>query len=403
MQEIHGSVKSGFESIQQVLATADIGDGGAAFAAYVEGEKVVDLWAGRAHPGHDWQEDTLATAFSATKGMAAIVMMMLHDRGIIDVDAPVTAYWPEFGQSGKEGTLVRHVLNHTCGVVGLNDPASFMDWSGHGWDDYDQIAKQLAASAPAWEPGTRIAYHAVSYGWLCQELVRRTTGMTLGTFFAREVAEPLALSIYIGTPDHQQSRLATAVHRPLEASTPEQVALRDMFKGMLADPGTPLGQSSIAMHGDSLFEHMDFVNTSEIRSAEIPGFNGSMDARSLARVYAALAMGGTLDGVRLASEEAVRLFGTKTFSGPSAFWPEDEAPGLGSTEMRYALGFEGDFGTGPKPFRFGPTPETFGHLGAGGQIGFADPMRRVSIGFIRTDGDEWVTSTSLVEALYAAL
>ena len=404
MQDVHGFVASGFEPLQEVLATADIGEGAAAFSAYVEGEKVVDLWAGRAHPDRDWQQDTLATAYSATKGMAAVVMMMLHDRGIIDVDAPVVTYWPEFGQAGKQDTLVRHLLNHTSGVVGLVDPGTFMDWTGRGWDDYDAIAQQLAAKEPAWEPGTRIAYHAVTYGWLCQEIVRRTTGSTLGEFFAKEVAEPLGLSIFIGTPEHQQARMATAIHRPLDVSTPEGEALRDMLKALVGDPNTPLGQSSIAMHGDSLFEHIGFVNTPQVRSTEIPGVNGTMDARSLARVYAALAMGGALDGVRLASEDTVRLFGAKSFVGTSAFFEDAQhLPPTTDTQLRYALGFEGDFGVGPTPYAFGPTPESFGHRGAGGQIGFADPQRRVSVGFLRTDGAEWQVSTTLVDALYAQL
>lgn len=404
MKSVQGTVAPGFEAVADTFAASDFGVGGGAFAAYVEGEKVADLWGGDAHAGQAWQRDTLNTAMSATKGMAALCLLVLHDRGLIDVDAPVVTYWPEYGQAGKQDTLVRHILDHTCGVLGFDDPGAFLDWSGGGWDDYDEIARGLAAAEPAWEPGTRIAYHAVSFGWLCQELVRRVAGVTLGTFFAREIAEPLGLSIFIGTPESEQRRIATPVHGAIAESSPEAEAIHAMFRAMLADPGTPLGRSSIAMHGSSLFEHMDFLDLSHVRSTEIPAVNGTMDARSLAKVYAALAMGGELDGVRLASEKTVRLFGTKSFSGPSAFWQDSAAPdALGTTEMRYALGFEGDFGTGPRPWRFGPTLDTFGHLGAGGQVGFADPVRKVSIGFVRNHHSEWQVSTSLVESLYAQL
>lgn len=401
---VEGTVAKDFEALVDTFAASDLGVGGGAFAAYVEGEKVADLWAGDAHVGQAWQRNTMATAMSATKGMAALCLLVLHDRGLIDVDAPVVRYWPEYGQAGKQDTLVRHILNHTCGVLGFDDPGSLLDWSGGGWDDYEEIGRRLAAAEPAWEPGTRIAYHAISFGWLCQELVRRVTDVTLGTFFAREIAKPLDLSIYIGTPESEQRRIATPVHGSGTNTTPEEEAVHALFRAMLGDPGTPLGQSSIAMHGSSLFEHMDFLDLAHVRSTEIPAVNGSMDARSLAKVYATLAMGGQHDGVRLASEETVRLFGTKSFSGPSAFWLDSAAPGpLETTEMRYALGFEGDFGTGPRPWKFGPTLETFGHLGAGGQVGFADPVRKVSVGFVRNHHSEWQVSTSLVESLYAQL
>jgi CubicO group peptidase (beta-lactamase class C family) len=145
---------------------------------------------------------------------------------------------------------------------------------------------------------------------------------------------------------------------------------------------------------------MGFFNLPTVRSLEIPSANASADARGLARMYAALAQGGELDGVRLVSPESNKVFGTKTFGGPSALWPSDPNP----WSMKYALGYEGDFGEGPRPWRFGPTPETFGHLGAGGQIGFADPVRHVAIGFLRNHlGPDWAVSNALVDALYACL
>jgi CubicO group peptidase (beta-lactamase class C family) len=405
MTAVDGTTKPGFEPLADALAAGDLGRGGGAFAAYVEGELVADLWAGEAAPGTPWQPDTLTTAYSATKGAAALCILLLHDRGLLDVEAPVSKYWPEYAQAGKEKTLVRHLLNHTSGMLCFQDPGSILDWSGGGWDDYDGIARGIATSPPAWEPGTRIAYHAISVGWLCQELVRRTTGMTLGTFFAKEVAAPLGLDIFIGTPEAEQQRLAAAISDPPAPATPELEELLEQLRAVMRDPTTRLAQSAIFMHGGSIYENMDFLTLPRSRSAEIPAANGTMDARSLARMYAALAEAGELDGVRLASKESIGLFGTLSFSGPSAVADMPWLAALlgGPAELRYALGFEGDFGIAPKPWRFGPTPTTFGHLGAGGQIGFADPERRVAVGFLRNHGSEWAVSTALVDALYDCL
>jgi CubicO group peptidase (beta-lactamase class C family) len=390
------------EAVSAAFARVDLGRGGAAFSAYVEGEQVVDLWRGEAAPGVRWGRDTLATAFSATKGAAAVCLLLLHDRGLIDVDAPVAQYWPEYAQAGKEGTLVRHVLNHTAGLLSFEDPGSLLDWEGNGWDDYDEIARRIATSPPSWEPGTRIGYHAISYGWLCQELVRRATGMTLGAFFAKEVAQPLGLSIYIGTPVSEMDRLAVVVEDEPAVVPPEVAQLQAMLHAVLNDPALPAAQSAVFMHGSP--PPPGFFGLPKVRAAEVPAANGSMDARGLARMYAVLAEGGQLDGVRLASQETVTLFGTKSFSGPSAIVADSGmAELLGPTVMRYALGFEGDFGDEPQPSRFGPSPHAFGHLGAGGQVGFADPERRVAVGFVRNHGSDWTGSTDLVGALYDSL
>jgi CubicO group peptidase (beta-lactamase class C family) len=402
VETVQGSVAPGFERVGEAFAQIDLQRGGAAFSAYVEGWQVVDLWGGQSSPGVPWQQDTLTTAFSATKGVAAACLLVLHARGLLDVEAPVAQYWPEYAQAGKAGTLVRHLLNHTSGLLWFEDPGSLLDWSGRGWDDYDEIARRIAATPPAWEPGTNIGYHAISVGWLCQELVRRITGRTLGTFLAEEIAGPLGLSVFIGTPPAEQQRLATSYMEPPTLDDPALIELQERYRELLRNPTLPLAQAGICMHGESLYDNFEFFNLPAVRAAEIPAANGSMDARGLAKLYAVLAEGGELDGVRLASPKSIRLFGTKTFSAPSAIarlsgLPDEIVP------MRYALGFEGDFGETPKPWRFGPTVEAFGHLGAGGQIGFAAPVRRVSVAFLRSDGDDWQASTALVEALYASL
>jgi CubicO group peptidase (beta-lactamase class C family) len=405
MAVVAGSVTPGFEAVQEAFARIDIGRGGAAFSAYVEGEKAVDLWAGEARPGVAWSRDTMTTAMSATKGCAALCAQILHDRGLLDVDAPVAHYWPEYAQAGKEKTLVRHILNHTSGMLCFQDPGDLLDWSGNGWDDYDEIARRIAASPPAWEPGTRIGYHAISVGWLIQELVRRITGTTVGSFFAHEVAKPLGLSIFIGTPEPERVRLADQISDPPAESSSLPEPVLALVKRVLADPDSRIAQANVHMHGGVISDHIGFFGQAKVRRLEIPAANGSVDARSLARMYAMLAQGGELGGVRIVSPESIKVFGTKTFSGPNALWPDNGLPEwLTPPEMRYALGYEGDFGEGPPPWRFGPTPESFGHLGAGGQVGFADPVRHVAIGFVRSRlGEDWSVSNALVEALYACL
>jgi CubicO group peptidase (beta-lactamase class C family) len=401
---VSGSVASGFEPVRQAFADSEILRGGASVAAYVEGEKVVDLWGGEARPGVPWEENTLSTAMSATKGLAALCAQILWDRGELDLDAPVTRYWPEYGQAGKSSTLVRHILTHTSGLLAFEDPGDLLDWSGNGWDDYDEIARRIAASPPAWEPGTRIGYHAFSIGWLLQELVRRITGDTIGTFFAREVARPLKLDTYIGTPEAVQPRMADFVIEP----GPEPRGAARVAMGMLLreqmDPRSPIAQSSVHMHGGSFTSNLDFFNLPRTRTAELPAAGATTNGRDLARVYAMLAQGGELDGHRIVSRESIDLFRTPAARGRTMIWPRSGIfRVIPAPKMRYALGYEGDFGESPKPWRFGPTKESFGHLGAGGQIGFADPVHHISVGFTRTHLQDWSVSTALIGALYACV
>jgi CubicO group peptidase (beta-lactamase class C family) len=401
---VAGTVASGFEAVKDAFERSEIARGGASFGAYYRGRPVVDLWAGEARPGVAWQENTVSTVMSATKGLAALCAQILWDRGELDLDAPVTRYWPEYGQAGKGDTLVRHVLTHTAGMLSFQDPGDLLDWSGNGWDDYDEIARRIAASPPAWEPGTRIGYHAFSIGWLIQELVRRITGDTIGTFFAREVAQPLELDAYIGTPEAVQQRMADlVVERSPEPRGFARLAMNALHREQ-ADPDSPIAQSSVQMHGRSFSDELQFFNLPATRTAELAAAGATTNGRNLARIYATLAEGGELNGQRIVSPESIELFRTPAAGGRTMIWPRNGFLRLmPAPRMRYALGYEGDFGEAPKPWRFGPTPQSFGHLGAGGQIGFADPVRRVAAGFTRTYLQEWSVSTALIEALYACI
>lgn len=403
MAQIEGFVRPDYQPVREVFSLAAPERGGATFAAYVDGEMVADLWTGTAN-GSPWQKDTLSTVMSSTKGLAALCAQVLWDRGELDLDAPVTHYWPEYGQQGKSETLVRHVLTHTSGMLCFSDPGSVLDWEGNGWDDYDGIAERIAASPAAWKPGTRIGYHAISVGWLLQELVRRITGQTLGLFFAREVAEPLQADVHIGTPEEAHVRLAniTADQSPNHGAFGR--FLMRAYEREVARPGSPMGQAGVYMHGGTFSSHMTFFNSAKTRLAEIPAANASTNARGLARVYAMLAQGGELDGRRIVSRESIDLFGAPSRSGRSAIWPRNGLlRAMPSPTIRYAMGFEGDFGKVPPPGRFGPTATTFGHLGAGGQIGFADPERGVAGAFTRSHLGEWDVSTALIGALYKSL
>jgi CubicO group peptidase (beta-lactamase class C family) len=394
-----GSVAPGFEAVREIFdeELADFGRGGGAFCAYVEGERVVDLWGGHAKPDLPWSQDTITTLFSATKGMAALCAQVLYDRGQLDVDSPVAEYWPEFAQAGKERALVRQVLAHTVGVLALPDPESLLDWEGRGWGAYEEIAARLAASAPEWEPGSKVGYHAVTYGWLLGELVTRITGMSIGAFFHDAVAVPLGLDLWIGTPYEQQRRLADLIEWSDDDRVPEDLA---RLLQAMRDPDTLLARSHIFMHGGTVIDNVvGFFGNPQVRALEIAGSNGSGTARGLARMYALLSMGGELDGTRIVSPESVAAIGAEAAIGPDALWPWDQRPTL-----RWSLGHRRNLLGPGQLITFGPVDEAFGITGLGGQIAFCDPVNRVAVAYVRnhlTLSRE--PSAKLVDAVYQCL
>jgi CubicO group peptidase (beta-lactamase class C family) len=385
-----GTVTPGFEKLQVVFEEGahDLGLGGGAFSVTVEGEQVVDLWAGTRAPGQPWERDTLATLMSTSKGLTALCAQVLWSRGLLDVEATVGTYWPEFACNGKEKATVRQVLDHTVGVLGLPHPERLLDWQGGGWADYDAIAAELAAATPAWEPGTRIGYHAISCGWLMGELVRRVTGRTIGDFFRTEVAEPLGLDAWIGTPPNVQPRVAAVVRESYDDVPPEVLEIDRLLRAGFSDAGSLLGTAAIAMHGSNIIDSIDeFMNAPAVRGLEIAAANGVAGARDLARVYGMLACGGEIDGVRVVSEESVQLFSTVSARGRSAITPAvtlSNGLEIPAPFTCYALGYARNVPEPGMPPAFGPNEETFGHAGHGGQVGFADPVRRIGVGFVRS-------------------
>jgi CubicO group peptidase (beta-lactamase class C family) len=386
-----GFVAPGFEPVAALLESGtevtvgdrvrrvDLGNGGGALAAYVNGECVVDIWAG---PG--WERDTRGVIMSSTKGLTTLCAHLLADRGRLDVDAPVVEYWPEFGRSD---TLVRHVLSHQSGAIGFPDGFS-LPWDGTGWDDTARIAAAVAAAEPAWEPGTRHGYHGVTYGWLVGELVRRISGVSLGSFFRREVAEPLGLACDIGTPAPALAGVAPVMEF-------------GSGRGLRAiDPATPSGRSVLAGPDGSLFadaaglpRFATFMNTPAVLQAEIGAINATATARALAGVYAAVLSGS------LVSPASMAAWSTEQVCGKDAVMRVPTRWALGYTRESPAF-FEG------LPRQHGPNDEAFGHMGAGGQIGFADPVAGVACGFIRNHLENQAFSlmgACLVDALYGCL
>ncbi len=207
--DVHGTVAEGFEPVREAFARnfERLGERGAALAVYQDGHRVVDLWGGTKDVDGTapWQRDTAQIVRSATKGVAAAVLLMLHERGLLDLDAPVGRLWPEFKAHGKEGVLVRHVLGHRAGLPVLDRPLSFAEAT-----DPRRAAEALAAQAPVWEPGTDHGYHALTYGWLVDELVRRVTGRGAGEWIAAEIAAPLDLDLWVGLPDAEAHRVGRA-------------------------------------------------------------------------------------------------------------------------------------------------------------------------------------------------
>ena len=270
-------------------------DVGASVAITIDGECVVDLWGGAADAAktRPWERDTLVGVFSTTKTMTALTALYLADRGELDLDAPVARYWPEFAQAGKAEVKVRHLLGHTAGLPGWDEPLQFEDLY-----DWDKVCGLLARQAPWWEPGSASGYHGITQGYLIGEVVVRITGQSLGTFFAREIAEPLGGGFYIGVPEACDSRVSLG----LLPATPETPLAGPGSMGMKVhlNPGLPR-------------ERMWEIPW---RRAEIPAGNGFGNARSIARIQSVLACGGEVDGRRLMSRAGCEAVFRQQSNGP---------------------------------------------------------------------------------------
>lgn len=361
---------------------------GASCAITVDGETVVDLWGGQiSRDGAAWERDTLCTVFSATKGAMALCAHMLADRGELDLDALITDYWPEFGCGGKENARVKMTLDHSVGVPHVRGAVK-----AGGFYDYDYMVKRIAAEPAFWEPGTRGGYHAISMAWTVGELVHRAGGKRLGVFFDEHVAKPLGLDFWIGAPAEVEARIA-----PMIPAEPDEPWLATRFiKAALASEESA---TQLFMRDFLLLD----VNTPECHQAEVGSANGVTNARGLARMYAPLANGGSIRGQRLVSADTLARMGRVSMAS------HDDATLLVPT--RFALGYMKTTDNRNVPNTVNASliigDEAFGHVGAGGSLGLADPecgmsfgyaMNRMGTGLLMNERGQ-----SLVDATYRAL
>ncbi|MFJ5731707.1 serine hydrolase domain-containing protein [Streptomyces paradoxus] len=348
---------------------------GASIAVMTDGEPVVDLWGGWADQGRTvpWRRDTITNVWSCTKTVTSLAALLLVERELLDVDAPVARYWPEFAARGKEGVLVRHVLSHTSGVSGWDRPVTVADVR-----DVPAATARLGAQAPWWPPGTASGYHLLTYGHLVGELVRRIDGRGLGRFVAEEIAGPLGADFHIGLADCEFGRVADVVPPPFRSSDlagadRDGVAMRT-FTG-------PLGGAEESWRP-------------EWRRAEIGAASGHGNARSLARIHSVIACGGTLDGVRLLSPRTIDLI----------FRQQTDEPDLAlGTHLRFGIGF----GLPSPAVPYLPPGRICFWTGWGGSVIVIDTERRAAISYVMNTmgtgllGSDW--TAQYVKAALAAL
>ncbi|MFI8832239.1 serine hydrolase domain-containing protein [Streptomyces afghaniensis] len=380
--DVHGTVAEGFEPVRDAFVRnfATLGERGAAVAVYRDGQRVVDLWAGTKDVDGTapWERGTAQVVRSATKGVAAAVLLLLHQRGQLDLDAPVGHYWPEFKARGKERVLVRHVLNHRAGLPVLDRPLT----PEQALDPL-RGPEAVAAQAPAWEPGTDHGYHALTYGWLLDELVRRVTGQGTGAWLASQITGPLGLDLWLGLPDAEAGRAG----RVGRVEGPEPAG------GLRARPKRSVTEAyedpaSLTRRAFAAITPFPDQNDPAYRAAALPATNAVATADGLARFYATL-IGDTAGAARLFTPETVALARTEESAGP------DRVLVVGT---RFGLGYM--LHGSASPFL---TPGSFGHPGRGGALGFADPETGIAFGYVTNGFRKTVTADPRAQGLVRAV
>ncbi|WP_367137352.1 serine hydrolase domain-containing protein [Saccharothrix sp. HUAS TT1] len=363
---------------------AERGELGAGVHVTVDGETVVDLWGGDAG-GRPWTEDTITHVWSCTKGATALCSHVLAQRGELDLDAPVVRYWPEFGQNGKSRTLVRDLLAHRAGLTAVREPLP-----PGGMFDWELVTDLLARQEPFWEPGSRHGYHALTFGHLVGEVVRRVVTAPLAEFFEEEISGPLALDFWLTLPEDLEPLVAPTVPADRDADVPAVHATAmtrpdSMQALLLTNTGGYVAAS----------------NSREAHAAQYGSVGGMSNARGLAQLYRPLALGGEYNGTRLVDEDRVRSMSAVASSG------HDE---MLLAPTRFALGFMKSVDNRhlPAADRGVLLPEAaFGHSGMGGSLGFADPSARLSFGYAMTKMGPGIgvneRGQSLVDAAYRSL
>jgi CubicO group peptidase (beta-lactamase class C family) len=386
---VHGQCEPRFERVRdalsEILARGE--EVGAALAVYVDSHAVVDLWAGytdaaRTRP---WDRDTIVNLYSVGKAVTAVCALRLVEAGLLDLDAPVARYWPEFAQAGKAEIPVRYLLTHQAALPAIARPLP----SG-AWSRWDVMTEALAAQEPWWEPGTGHGYHVNTQGFLVGEVVRRITGTTLGTYLRESIAGPAGVDFFIGFGPELEGRCADVLPQP---ASPEGEELRRQLSVNPASlSGLPLMRVN-AYRNPPEVSGTGVVNTRPWRAAEVPSTNGHGNARAVARLYSALAGDGELDGVHVLSLEVIARATEQQVYGDDIILQRP---------TRFGLGFQLTMAERP----LGPNPRAFGHFGAGGSLGFADPDARVAFGYAMNQGrGGWQHKhvRHLIDLVYAAL
>jgi len=373
--KIHGYCDTKFGLVKEAFAS-NFEQGlevGASFAATLNGKFVVDIWGGYANQAQTrpWQKNTIVCVWSTTKVMTSICALILIDRGLLDPDAPVAKYWPEFAQAGKKAVLVRHILSHTAGLPAVDAMPLPMETMSN----WDKMVELLAAQKPLWEPGKEWGYHAFTFGNLVGEVVRRITGKTLGNFFREEVAEPLDADFNIGLPAKHEPRVAQIIPPPelkpgdLGYTSPESMAGRAMNFPVMS----PL-----------------IARERSFRAVEAPASNGHGNARSIARVASAVACGGEVDGVRLMGMTTInKAFQEQYYGTPKSL----------GVPIRFGIGFA----LPCKEMPIGPNSRVLAWGGWGGSIAVMDVDARLSYAYAMNKMDNQLVSGSRVVPLIVAL
>ena len=349
--EVQGYCDPAFKAVKETFqenfdSRSEIGAG---VCVYKENEKVVDLWGGHRDEERiqTWTEDTITLMNSVAKSICALAVHVLADRGLVNLDAPVATYWPEFGQSGKDNILVRHVQGHQCGAV-FSDTAKPGDWF-----DYSAQCSAIARQEPAWPPETKGGYNTINIGFILGEIVRHVTGKTIGTFIREEISEPLGAEYNIG--------LTT---KELDLVAPMHLNPENNFWAECAREGSNLNRAHSGRPN-----YPNLLNCIEIRRGELPPFGGHGNARGVARIYAMLANDGELDGIRLLKPDTVKHLSKLQWKGicEMTHWP-----------LRMGLGFEQN---SPPYIPMGSNLSAFGKLGSGGALGFCDRERKLAFSY----------------------
>jgi CubicO group peptidase (beta-lactamase class C family) len=373
-----------FSAVREAFVAnfAERGDVGAAVAVSVGGRRVVDLWGGWADGARTtpWRRDTLVNVFSVGKGLTAACALLMVQRGRLELDVPVTRWWPEFGSQGKEAVTLRHMLSHQAGLPGLRAPledGAMLDWG--------RMIQALQTETPWWAPGAGHGYHVNTFGYLIGEMVRRASGRSLGAVLREEIAGPLGADVHIGLPASEHGRVAEF-----------------LWKATAPDPGPGAGAAAApdqalmrraAYSNPKGISGAGWVNTAAWRSAEIPSTNGHGTARGVADIYRALAARTPEGAGPILDASTIQAATTEQSNGL------DKVLGRPS---RFGLGFQLTQPERP----IGPNPRVFGHFGAGGSLGFYDPDAQVAFGYVGNDmGPRWQNprNRALIEAVYASL